>query len=482
MRINHNSMALNASDHFATINANLAKSMARLSSGTKITSPADDAAGLAISTKMNEQIRGLERASLNSNDGISVIQSAEGGLNEIHAILGRMRELAVKSANDVYYEEDRDAIQEEIDALADQITQIADTTDFNGQKLLNGSISRRTLSSEKGVQATYLSTAVNAGVYELELTWNSNNLTNTKNAMCISGFNSSVGTITKEQEGTIVVNGFPVDISEGMTANEIFDKLQNHLHKIDVDVIASNDGGKTEAKFETGAPVIFKNKHTGSNEKLEIKINNEKLANVLGMDKEYSETGTDCQATLTVSSGGFSPTASVTVEGNQVKVVDRNGFEMMIEVADDAIKDGATLKTKIEVLSAGAMVIQTGANSGEQISIDIPDVGADGLGINDLIMYTHEYSVDAISVIDEAVKKISNIRSKLGAYENRLEGIYDNLEVQGESITSAYSRIMDTDMAEEMTNYTRLDVLSQAAISMMQKSNERPESVLQLLQ
>ena len=97
-------------------------------------------------------------------------------------------------------------------------------------------------------------------------------------------------------------------------------------------------------------------------------------------------------------------------------------------------------------------------------------------------MYTHEYSVDAISVIDVAVKKISNIRSKLGAYENRLEGIYDNLEVQGESITSAYSRIMDTDMAEEMTNYTRLDVLSQAAISMMQKSNERPESVLQLLQ
>lgn len=121
MRINHNSLALNASDHFAKINSNLSKSMERLSSGYKITSPADDAAGLAISTRMDAQIRGLKRASLNSNDGISVIQSAEGGLGEIHSILARMRELAVQAANDVNYEEDRDSIQEEINSLVEEL-------------------------------------------------------------------------------------------------------------------------------------------------------------------------------------------------------------------------------------------------------------------------------------------------------------------------------------------------------------------------
>ena len=143
---------------------------------------------------------------------------------------------------------------------------------------------------------------------------------------------------------------------------------------------------------------------------------------------------------------------------------------------------GGALSTTIEVFSAGTMVVQTGANSGEQISIDIPDINASDLGIDNLIMYTNEYASKAIEAIDAAVIRVSDIRSKLGAYQNRLEDIYDNLAVQEESITAAYSRIMDTDMAEEMTNYTQQDVLSQAAISMMTKSNERPESILQLLQ
>lgn len=141
-----------------------------------------------------------------------------------------------------------------------------------------------------------------------------------------------------------------------------------------------------------------------------------------------------------------------------------------------------SLTTTIEVFSAGTMIIQTGANSGEQISLDIPALTAKGLGVDNLIMYTHEYAAQAVTIIDEAVKLVSSVRSKLGAYENRLDNIYESLAVQSESLTEAYSRIMDTDMAEEMTNYTQLDVLSQAAISMMQKSNERPESILQLLQ
>ena len=154
---------------------------------------------------------------------------------------------------------------------------------------------------------------------------------------------------------------------------------------------------------------------------------------------------------------------------------------MLVDV-DPETYDPAETDTVIEVLTAGVMTIQTGANSGEELKLDIPSVSAKSLKVDNLIMYTNEYASQAIEAIDEAVKRVSNIRSRLGAYENRLNDIYDNLAVQNESLTAAYSRIMDTDMAEEMTNYTQQDVLSQAAISMMQKSNERPESLLQLLQ
>lgn len=475
MRINHNSLALNASDHFEKINKNIAKSMERLSSGYKITSPADDAAGLAISTKMSAQIRGLDRAAMNSNDGISVIQSAEGGLEEIHSILGRMRELAVQAANDVNSEDDRDAIQEEINNLAEEIDQIVDSTAFNDQKLLNGNLTRRTMSSAVEMQTTFISESVDPGVYELEVT------ASATQALYTTGFTYSDTTVTAEQAGTFTVNGFLVEVTEGMTMSEVYGSLQEHLTKIGIDVMATNDGGETEAEFETGAPVIFRTKEYGSDQKIEIGVSNDDLAAMLGIADKDIEMGTDCEASLTVTDEGFSSTASLTTLGNEITIVDRNAFEMKVEVEPDAAENGA-VSTEIEVFSAGTFIVQTGANSGEQLSIDIPSVSAKRLGVDNLIMYTNEYAAEAVVAIDEAVKLVSNIRSKLGAYENRLNDVYDNLEIQEESITAAYSRIMDTNMAEEMTNYTQQDVLSQAAISMMQKSNERPESILQLLQ
>ncbi|MGN0435349.1 MAG: flagellin [Wujia sp.] len=475
MRINHNSLALNASDHFATINNNIAKSMERLSSGNKITSPEDDAAGLAISTKMSAQIKGLNRAAQNSNDGISVIQSAEGGLEEIHNILQRMRELAVQAANDVNYEEDRDSIQEEIDSLVEEINQITDTTAFNEQKLLNGNLTRRTLSSNPGIGTTYLSESVNEGVYEITIAAEG------KQAIATTGITYSAATIPDTAAGSVSVNGFSVEISAGMTMTDVFGCLQSHLYKIGVDVMATNDGGETEETFDSGAPVIFKTKEYGSDQKLEISVSNPELEAILGITSGTKVYGTDCEASITVSDKGFSATATFTTKGNEVTIVDRNGFEMKLEVEHGTATAGAATAS-IEVLSAGTMIVQTGGNSGEQISIDIPSVSAKSLEIDSLSMYTHELAANAITAIDEAVKAVSSIRSKLGAYENRLEDIYDNLQIQEESVTAAYSRIMDTDMAEEMTNYTQQDVLSQAAISMMQKSNERPESILQLLQ
>lgn len=474
MRINHNSLALNASDHFATINKNISKSMSRLSSGYKITSPADDAAGLAISTKMDSQIRGLNRASLNSNDGVSVIQSAEGGLNEIHSILSRMRELAVQASNDVLSEDDRDAIQEEINNLAQEIDQITDSTAFNGTKLLNGDTTRRTLSSDPGVSTTFLSESVAVGDYQLDVT------TEATKAEYTIGLTYSTATVTKEQAGSLNVNGFSVEISEGMSMTEVFEELQTHLSKIGVDVYAAN--GDVVADFSSGAPVVMKTKEYGSDQVLEIKCGNPELAALLGVADGDRVEGTDCEISLANTADGFKSSATYTADGYNVTIVDRNGFEMQLEIDDRVMSAQGSISTNIEVLSAGTMIIQSGANSGEEISLDIPSVDAKSLNVDNLIMYTHSHATAAITAIDEAVKRVSNIRSKLGAYENRLEDVYDNLAVQKESMTEAYSRIMDTDMAEEMTNYTQQDVLAQAAISMMQKSNERPESILQLLQ
>ncbi len=457
MRINHNSMALNASDHFQSINSKIAKSMKRLSSGYKISSPADDAAGLAISTQLDAQVRGLNRAALNTNDGVSVIQTAEGGLEEMHTVLGRMRELAVKAANDVNFEEDRDAIQEEIKALAAELDQIAATSAFNGEKLLNGNLTRRSLSDNMNINATYIAPDVNIGLYELSIT------TPAEQASYNTGITASgSGTVTEDQAGTVKVNGFDVDITEGMTMTEVYEEFQSHLSKIGIDVL------------DTGE---FRTKGYGSEEKIEIKCENDDLAALLGIADGDLEKGKDCEASLTVSDTGFSSTATLTTSGNTVKVIDRNGFEM-----EFTIDDGMTGDAKVEVLTAGPMVIQTGANAGEQLALDIPRSDAKGLGVDNLIMYTHDHAAKAIEAIDAATGRISSVRSKLGAYQNRLEDIYGSLGIQKESITEAYSRIMDTDMAEELTEYTQLDVLGQAAISMMQKSNERPESILQLLQ
>lgn len=472
MRINHNSMALNASDHFAKLNKSIAKSMEKLSSGYKITSPADDAAGLAISTKMNAQIKGLSRAALNSNDGISVVQSAESGLSEMHNILKRMRELAVQAANDVNNEEDRDAIQNEIDSLAEELDQISDTTAFNGQKLLNGSAGRRTMSSNDNVGATYYSNAVPAGKYVLS------SIVKGESAIYRTGLRNDSSVVTESQAGTLTVNGFDVTISEGMTKTEIFEELQGHLHKIGVDVLASYDGGKTEAKFTSNAPVYFKTQEPGSDEKIKIKCDNPELAALLGVSDGDLEIGKDCRAELEQTEDGFTNTATLTTLGNTITVVDRNGFEMNIEVDPENTGRDA----EIQILSAGSIIIQTGANSGEQVSLDIPNMDARSLGVDSLSMYTHELASKAVAELDKAIVKVSGVRSVLGATENRFGDIYDNLQVQNESITAAYSRIMDTDMAEEMTNYTQLNVLGQAAIAMIQKSNERPESLLQLLQ
>lgn len=187
-------------------------------------------------------------------------------------------------------------------------------------------MTRRTLSSEYSIQTTYISEEVSVGTYQLEVT------TMATQAVYTTGLSDSGATVTEAQAGTININGFSVIISEGMTMTEVYGQLQSHFYKIGIDVIASNDGGVTESDFASGAPVLFRSQEYGSSQKINITIKNDDLAALLGVTDGDMVVGTDCQASLTVSDDGFSTTATFTTDGNEINVVDRNGFEMKIEV------------------------------------------------------------------------------------------------------------------------------------------------------
>jgi flagellin len=335
-------------------------------------------------------------------------------------------------------------------------------------------VTRRTLNSDAGVKTTYLSTSVDIGNYDLEITKEA-----TKASLSL-GLTDSSSTVTASQAGSIAINGFAVEITEGMSMTDVYSALQEHLDKIGVSV-QGEDASGTVTDFASATSVVLESKEYGSDQKLEVTCENPELAALLGVADGAHSEGTDCEVSLTVADDGFKKSATYSADGYDITIKDRNGFEMQLTVDPESMSAGS-LSLDIEVLSAGTMTIQTGANEGEQLVVDIPSLSAKSLKVDNLIMYTNQYANDAIDAIDEAVKRVSNIRSKMGAYQNRLENIDDNLAAQGEALTEAYSNIMDTDMAEEMTNYTQQDVLAQAAISMMQKSNERPESLLQLLQ
>jgi len=308
MRIQHNISALNTHRNLTFNNAQASKNLEKLSSGYKVNRAGDDAAGLAISEKMRGQIRGLDMATKNAQDSVSLIQTAEGALNETHAILQRMRELAVQSSNDTNVSSDRAALQLEINSLAKEITRISTDTEFNTQKLLDGTF------------------------------------------------------------GGQVTSGAGFDINN-----------------------ATNAGGK-----------VF---HIGANSGQSINL----------------------------SVGNMSASA------------------LGVNAADDA--------SAVAELGATDKIGTTGINISTQTAAD-----------------------NSISIIDKALNRVSETRASLGAVQNRLEHTINNLGATSENLTAAESRIRDTDMAAEMMAFTKNNILTQAAQSMLAQANQQPQGVLQLLQ
>lgn len=451
MRINHNVSAKLANVNLKRADKRVAASLEQLSSGYKINKAADDSSGMAISNKMRAQIRALDQASRNSEDGECIIQTAEGALSEIEALIQRMRELAVQAANDVYTLEDRDAAQQEIDQLMDEVDRIASTTEFNGHGLLDGSCTRVVTFNQNGFSSLAVSEQVKAGTYKIEV------------ASLAEPANATINySIPSTGVNTIQINEASIFIESTDSMEDVDERIISTCNKLGIEA----SGGNGTFALQTRA--------NGTSQFIAVQE--------AGQSEATVTRGKDAVVSLT---DGFSNNAVVVSDGNNITIEDSSGFEMNIALEDNAVTNQ---EIEVAVYDTGSMKIQIGANEHQDLSIDFLEVSCRTLKFResdgqDLInVCSQEGASRAITTFDEAILAVSNARSRLGAYENRLESTVSSLDVSSENMTESMSRIMDTDMAAAMTDYTQESVLSQAATAMLAQANNRPQQVMSLLQ
>ncbi|MBR6327225.1 MAG: flagellin FliC3 [Lachnospiraceae bacterium] len=367
MKINYNVSAMLANNALANNDDLLSSSLQKLSSGLKLNRAKDNPAGLAMAKRMNAQMEGLTVAKQNANDGVSVIETAEGALSEVSAMLQRMTELAVQASNATNTDEDREIIQNEVAQLKTEINRISSSTQFNGQPLLDGTYDIKAFTNENDVKVSTYSASIADGTYTVDgLSWTA-------------------------------------------------------------------DG---EATFTPGAG--------------------------------FDGTAADYSATMVDS---------------QITVIGPNDFSMVFRIPEDQVGSaGSYGGFDVTTTGIGAMRLQIGANEGQVIALQIPAVNTTNLSLDGLDVSTTESAEEGIERVRKGIDFLNTVRGRLGAYQNRLESTTNSIDITNENMTSAYSRIMDVDMAEEMTQYSTYTVLTQAGTSVLAQANDRPSSVLQLLQ
>lgn len=464
MIINHNIAALNTHRQLGVANSAQSKNMEKLSSGLRINRAGDDAAGLAISEKMRGQIRGLDMASRNAQDGISLIQTAEGALNETHSILQRMRELAVQAANDTNTDDDRAELQKEIDQLISEINRISTDTEFNTKKLLNGDMGKVAQQGSgdaifSGLQAT-----------GADLTSGSYTLTLTAAGEDTVSFVSGDDTIT--ETALAGGNSASSDIKVKDGAKIKYGTYTLNVTNYDLDV-------KT-ADFELTGPDGKKTVLTGMSTTADLEIGNLVFAFSVS-DKNVTKEGTlkfelTCND-LEIDLGGAKAVDNSEIAKYSGGTLNIGGFEF--EILTNHGEDGDN--RKITVIDK-SIKFHIGANQDQNTSLSINNMGVFALGVSEVRVDTQESANLAITTVDEALKKVSAERAKLGAYQNRLEHTINNLGTSSENLTAAESRIRDVDMAKEIMEQTKNAILVQAAQAMLAQANQQPQGVLQLLQ
>ncbi|MGO4499135.1 flagellin [Paenibacillus sp. 2RAB27] len=639
MRINHNVTAQNTHRQLSTNTANQSKSIEKLSSGLRINRAGDDAAGLAISEKMRGQIRGLDQASRNAQDGISLIQTAEGALNETHDILQRMRELSVQASNDTNTLDDRNALQDEVKQLKSEMDRIGNTTEFNTQKLLDGSKGAKTTSANltggsavnvsptsaisftDGVETknnsfklTYQSGAgANPTLFDLDVNVAEGNYTNAVDFSVAveSAIKSAADAYDKANGGTVAATAianlklnFNVDtdptsgtykevtfsfVSTDATNNFVLSGADSTGTTHTNDVFAnslgfgtssvsiakvtapatsttataaansSNNAGVTNTfdnfsiKLEDGL-----NQTANQNNKISLTYDGLTVSGEIAEGDYASEStlkdavkaaiigasasdvttftgsamvGTDFATLRTAAGGAANATgivkaveslsdADLTAKGYNGATTDDKKAAYMKDLlskagtsldvsfsADHKLQISGPAEMKFDEKSQAASLIgmtnvnadiknsgvsfQIGANANQTLQISIGDMRTSAIGktnvngsdkfVKDVDVTTKEGAQSATNILDEAIKNVSSERSKLGAYQNRLEHTINNLNTSSENLTAAESRIRDVDMAKEMMNQSKNSILAQAAQAMLAQANQQPQGVLQLL-
>ena len=389
MKISYNAAAMYANNSLNVADSRVSQSLKRLSSGLKITTSKDNPSGYAIGRRMNAQIGGVSVATQNSNRGVNIVQTADGALTEVHDMLQRMNELAIKGAHGVLTTEDRAMLDAELKQLKEEVTRISTDTEFNGQPLLDGSFDLRGYTNSQVATVDYYSDEVLAKEYTI-----------------------TALSVAYNDDGTIDLDNTSITFGPEFPAG-----------------VAITEAGQDKITI------------TGDHDfKITIAIN-----------RDGDENPVICAPVTTTDNTQDPPVTT------QVPLT-------------------------LDITGIGSLDMQTGANEGQQLAIRIPKISLDRLGIERTEVTTEESSDRAIEEIKGAILYVSDVRSRLGAYQNRLEHTINNLDVTNENMTASYSNIMDADMAEEMTTYTTQQVISQAATSMLAQANERPSQVLQLLQ
>jgi flagellin len=566
---------MNSLSNYKSNNSALSNNLEKLSSGYKINSAADDAAGLAISEKMRSQIAGLEKAQDNANDGISLVQTAEGALTEVNSMLTRLTTLATQSANGTYEDGvDRANIQEETDALLSEIDRISQSTNFNGIKLLDGSLSGKsqvsnvaitestavtgkfttggTVGSGTAAPFTALTASDIGKTIDYTVTWKDADGTEKTTTAKLTYQGQGDGTVANTGSATEAVKNYFTDdqgnkyklsssntlsasqvqnaIKAGLENNEEFSsnfKVTVSSNKFKFETKATGaetatitgtaaEGNLTSAtvntavktqigaggnvtvdqkaadalqKFDATKLTVAKKGDTASKidaATFEIDGNKFVVASSNWSDADTRKLGSD--VTL-IKLSGASVSASADISNIAAVVQKQTGRKTEVATNDTArnlttndivFTDSAKDKLKT---SGNELTLQIGdtAESYQQVNVKIQDMSSKGLGLKGLDLSTQETASKSIDTIKQAVNAVSSQRGQLGALQNRLDHTLNSLDATNQNITAAESQIRDTDMAKEMTQYSKNNILAQAAQSMLAQANSMPQGVLSLL-
>ena len=480
MVVQHNMQAANANRMLNITTSAQSKSTEKLSSGYRINRAADDAAGLTISEKMRKQIKGLDRASTNAEDGVSAVQTAEGALTEVHSMLQRMNELATQSANGTNSKTDRKAIQDEIDQLTTEIDRVSETTKFNETYLLKGD----------GSEKEYNVNAHDAGIDGVTLTDNGDGTVGVTlktlaagDKVNIAGKQYTIGAVeadvtkavgTPKKGDTVKVGNAEYTYEDGNSVDSAGTKVVAGWYASGTDFKTDTKANWDNAKKDTadlavaGASVTVKGKTFNViNDANTADGVDDKDSSVITARKAYqlqtaeivkaSSIGADTAATNATNANDAYDTATTTFTLNKGTVSYKDGLSFNLHVGADA-------------------------DMTNKITVNIDSMNSAGLGIKGIKADTEQDATYAIDAIADAISTVSSQRSALGAVQNRLEHTINNLDNVVENTTSAESRIRDTDMAEEMVNYSKNNILAQAGQSMLAQANQSNQGVLSLLQ